>query len=320
MALKMPAAKVTGNYELDSEADSLREMKMDIVDAIVASDAHVVALHGVLCKRLRESSTPKGNEYFDEIGLVSKLPEEWLGSWLCEVSDLRPADIVSIQKFDSDSVLQLFMYATQLPAKLRLPDECRAKRVMVALANHRHELYGRRLRSFRSSSGILPTGQLHFLNRAYKMVWTENRLSELEHISKEKVTIPAHVHIMRDFTYECGYLDSEAKVVKAPMPAMKLCSFWDKKVRVGPYQHEVIGGGKNKIINDLCSKIATQMEKEDRERMAGISNDDIKDKLDQHKTEQRKETMKRAQEAAMTALQAKRSKRAISLSGLATTS
>lgn len=317
LALRFPAAKVTGNYEKDSEADSLREMKMDIVDAIVASDAHVVALHGVLSKRLREMHNPKGTEYFDDISTVGKLPEEWLGSWLCEVSDLRAADIINIQKFDSEAALQLFMYATQLPSKLKLPEECRAKRVMVALANHRHDLYGKRLRAFKASTGIRPTGQLHFLNKAYKMVWTEGRLTELEHISKAKVAIPAHVHIMRDFTYECGYLDSEAKVVKAPMPPMKLSSFWCKKDRLGPWEHEVIGGGKNKSISDLCAKIAVQFEEEDRARMAGVSNEDIKGKLEQQRSEQRKETMKRAQEAAMTALQAKRSKRSISLNGTA---
>lgn len=321
LAARVPAIKTTGNYELDSEAESLREMKMDIIDAIVQSDAHVLALHGVLAKRLRNQGVPKRDDFFDDISVVGRLPDDWMGGWISQVSDLGASDILRIRQFDNEAVLQLFVFATQLPPRLKLPDACRSKRLMVAPANSRHDAYMKRLSTFKAGGGVLPSGQLNFLNKIYRMTWENNRLTSIQYgADGTALTIPSHVHIMRDFEFEMGYLDGEARVVKRPMPAMKLITFWDKRSGPGPHTHDIITGGNNKRIATLVAELDAQIQEADRQRTAGMYHNDIKNQLDEQKSEQRKASMKRAQQAAMVSLAAKRTKRTLSLGGTQATS
>lgn len=143
---KVPAVNSSGKYELDREAESLREMKMDIVGAIVG--AHIVALHGVLARGLRTARVPNGEEFIDDIRVVARLPDDWMVTWIADVSDLNASDIARVSQFETEAVLQLFLSATQLPPRLKLPDACRSKRRMVALANSRRIAYNTRLRAF----------------------------------------------------------------------------------------------------------------------------------------------------------------------------
>lgn len=239
---RLPKAKATGNFLEDSQNEANHVYLKEIISRCQRDGSHICALHSTLMKRVRalkeQNSDP--NECFDPApNFLIKVDDAWVVNWVVEHSDLNLHEVVAIKKFDSEAPLHLFSYATQLLPTTRLAATCRMKAVLGRVAVSRHDVCGQRLFKFKGRGGLGADGRLNWHKvGSYGLVFAGERCTHVVHnATNDRVLVPSHVLIHKDFALLSNWSDQLAEVQKPPLPPFRLSSLWAVQERKGPFFH-----------------------------------------------------------------------------------
>lgn len=177
------------------------------------------------------------DEFWDgDIKLVRRVPDLWWVEWLCDASSghLSKAKIRAIVKRDPEDFEHVIFHCLQLPNGAVLPKPCKRRKVGSRTFTNRARLVGHRLTILQK--GIKDDGKVDWRGHGcYRFAWSpEGRAVEILHQTGNKVAIPEHVNISKEFQLRDNWSDRLANVhldLKPPV-TYTLADFFPE--RIGP--------------------------------------------------------------------------------------
>ena len=266
LAKKVPKPPKTGNKSKDEEANSRRELMMDLISHMQWDGSHILPLYGTLKKRLAESGKPVGEDYFTEVSIVQKLDAAWMEAWVVTNSDFSVEELALAKDADEDAIIYLFIYGCQYQLNLKLSSMCLHKPLMTRMANERHVACGNRLSGLKGKLGWKAESPLvKFKNwGCYKLDFNkENQLSAVTHCATATVKKigEAHRFITKENTRLINnHSDHDACLRMPVVPDIPVVDFFADKEGPKSYMH--YGGGVSKDFNQACKVVEKAIEAE----------------------------------------------------------
>lgn len=221
-AERVPKIRKTGNEQADSTKEAERECMMALIDNMIWDSSHILPLYNLLQKRLASSAIEQGDGYFSKLSTIYALPEDWLATLITSQSEFNSTDIVSMKKYDEESLGLLVYYAMQLSKHLKLPECCSLRAFTLELFKSRMVEVGGRLSGLKEAMGFLPSvGRLNFGKRGcYSLEFNEGGcVTKLVHISGAEVAVNPEVHrVTRQYVLVHNHSDKEAALVLQRSP------------------------------------------------------------------------------------------------------
>lgn len=196
-------------------------------------DIVLVSSQAKKIKLLRTKETERNAsvaEMFTVIGTVRQLDEDIVCQWLCRHSDMTIADVMTAKRFDPDAPWQLYAHATALSLALKLPEILRNVEVWKRWSEARHALMKNCLATFKSSGGLLSSGQLSWMDRTFTMEFdSDEKLTKITHVvSGVGGILPKGIHITVQHDFKNFWSDADAVIKLAHFPGVKALSLFPK--------------------------------------------------------------------------------------------
>lgn len=175
----------------------------------------------------------------------------------------------------------------------------------------------RALANLQGEGGLNKDYSLNLLHRgAYSLVFDERKcISEVRHISGASAQVPKAAHLTTEHVLTDNFDDLASSLVLAPLPPIKLCSFFEKDA--GPYAIPQLAGKHQKNFDSMVSLIFNAWEDTARRAMDTATADSaIVEGVKSLRQEAHHAAMARAREMAKEALSRKKASRCISLAGM----
>ena len=201
-----------------------RDALMLMVDKLVKYPQFILQAQSVIFssdfKIPAEEGALSDESFTERYSTIDKIGKGWLGMWLldrCKKMGVTQADLEKLDKLDSDAIVTMFCWETQLSPKCVFPKMLSSAMIAGNVFATRADDVSPRLDKL--TKGVdFKHGKLNFGSGlgSYEMMFDTVRCTQVMHISGAKAVVPAHVVITRDFSLFDNWSDSEARVELLP--------------------------------------------------------------------------------------------------------
>eukprot|EP00969_Alexandrium_andersonii_P121829 5386462-Alexandrium_andersonii.AAC.1 len=179
LANKVPKVKKSGNADVDARQLADRACFMTVIDACL-KDPSMIATAYAAIQKSKESQvfgidTHDKAVLFDKVTQADRLPSDWVYQFITQHTDLQMSDLVSILKQDPEGPMKIFIFLTEFPSCMRLPQTACNKMVMYNVAHDRIVAIGNRGEKFKEKGHVTADGTLDFkAHGCYKLTFLED--------------------------------------------------------------------------------------------------------------------------------------------------
>lgn len=235
----LPKITKTGNFVLDSEAETKHDSLLYILETLLREPQHIAACETTLRKRMRamqEAGPNDFSEVFQNLTTVRSIDETFRTNFVCSHSDFAAGDLVTALSYDIEATADILEYMLQLPKTFRLSDDCKVKAILNNLFTARCAELGNRGKDLRSSGALAASGRISWEKfGCYKLKFEGNICKHIIHVSGDFVDLMDGAYIDNGFTLAENYSDWSAYVQKKPMAPQRLHVFF-AAAKNGPYR------------------------------------------------------------------------------------
>lgn len=211
MAKRVARPKRTGNLLDDNRAEQEFNAMVFLVDHLAKNPSYVMPMHGHLLNLIRQESMTTHEDFFANATILSKLPEDWVVSFLAEKSALSLRDLARVKAADPEGLRRLFSFGLQLPTGARLPPAMAEKAVAAKALAARCVDVGNRFKNW-NSKRLHADGSLNWLYGCYQLTFENNRATRITHCLGDTAELPDHVVVTPAFTLVDNHCDWSARV------------------------------------------------------------------------------------------------------------
>jgi hypothetical protein len=296
------------------------ELLQQIIGDLKADSRHVLPVYSFIQKRKRGLTADTADQVLGNAAVfaadtLNKLPDEFKVQWIVDHSDLTAQDLLAMLQKDNQSLNYLIQFAVQIAVRMKLPERLKFVECLKRFLHFRYELCGCRLTKIKERGGIVDHVFQMALCGSYTMMWKNGLISEVAHVSGDKVKVEADAHLAVKYNLVDNIDDFACSLVLPPLPPMRLASFFEAK-KSGPWKLTNYVG-KPKELQSTVDEIFTAWEAEARAAMeSGETEEVIVKGLQEHKKKAHQENMDKARDMAKAALTARKAKKSVSLSEL----
>lgn len=228
LAKKVPRPQRTGDHMVDAKRHIDYNCKVAIIDKMEKEPYIIQPLHGLMqshdLKNMASVDVEKGSPWTGNYKHVQSLPRGWMSEYLLARARALGIEafitkqvLADLEVFCSDAIPTLFFFDTQLAPGCAWPPVLNDKYVASRTVIKRSEEVGNRL-AVAVRKGLLSTPkQFDFMKAGcYELLFGENRLQTITHISGALAEVPDHIVVTKQFKLEDNHLDHLARVTLPP--------------------------------------------------------------------------------------------------------
>lgn len=225
-AAQLKPKKRTGNEDDDLANESHFTLLQNSVAHCDKYPGDIVHMHSY-CNKLakkheQEAEAAKTlSKSFATWGTLKSLPEDYLGQWIIEKSDLTASDLERARAHDKDGIYIIASAGSQIPIRFRLPNELNSYQILTTFLDTRFEQAGKRLATFKRDGRLKEDGSLCFINFSFKLTFKaapDTQLEKIGHVLLGEQTVPSPGSwVTTDSDFESFWSDLEATIRIAGM-------------------------------------------------------------------------------------------------------
>lgn len=286
-----------------------------MIDDMVSDHTHILPMYTFLQDRKAAQVSPtefKDAARFDKISTFGSVDDDFRASWITSNSDMSAANIIAAVKKDPAAIDHLCTFACQINCKQKLPQELLNREVCRRVLDARHEACGNRLHDFKKRGGLTATGELNWLKGSYEPKFdNEAKLIGIRHRSGDEVEVDPSLGINMAWTLNSNFDDFAASMSRAPLPPVRLASFFP--LGLGPHKYPNFVG-KPKLLHAFAAEVNDACERSERAARDRVTPAEaVRTALEDHKKSQARSNMAKARIAAKASLDAKKERLRVKL-------
>lgn len=318
-ALRLPAPKSTGDEVADATNQANFESLQEMVSILLQDNSHVPVLYPQLRKRMN-SQASKGD--LDDAMLfkttnpsLKSVEADWLLDFIDSHSDMDVSTLVRAQSADTENLVFLASFATQLPPTMKMPKECQIRPVYRKVLDTRAADCGNRLATFKADGNISASGGISFLHGSYQPTFASNgQLTHIKHISGDTVAVDNSGVNKDHYSLQDNWSDWGAAFVRRPMPPIKCHIFFKTgkhEEAKGPYKVKQFTAS-SKDLNSYTAGVHDEWDRKRKASEEGVATkEEAQVALQALAKEKRQALAEKAREKAAEVVAAKRRRRSL---------
>lgn len=255
LAEKVPATKPSKDQKEQNRRHMIRGAIVKLVDFVMKNPSAAIPLwasvEGDLIADVSARSADKKLD-LSKVTSFGKVPAELLASWLRGLKGGPSQQTLDkMHTADSQILHDIGTLILQLRRSNALPKSLQDDRVLLAFFTLRADEIGKRYVEWFEKCINGQTGEVNWAGKPlYDFEWDdEHFLKSVTHISGEKVDVPSHVRIKKDFQVQNPHSDLEAALVMPPLKQV-VAEFFPKGA--GPWKFDV--DKRSKSLNPLFER------------------------------------------------------------------
>ena len=306
----------SGNFAQESTDSAQEDFIHQILTELFTDTRHILPVMKLINDRKRslEAMDKALDEpMFERLPTFGSLPDETKIEWNVGHSNMGTQTVLRIFKADPFNLDVLIHLATQLPSRMKCPEQLLIIEVCLAVLNWRDEECGGRLKAF-SPAGLLDNSNLNLKEAGcYVLEFnSDNLLEKIKHAGGDSVKVAIGARLSREYQLVNNFDDWQAHLSMPPLPEVYLWKFFEKSM-TGPMKLTNYIGKAAKF-EEKCEEFKVAWEAKVRARVCKTSaSSTVVDSVKAAKQNKSTEQMRRAREKAQQALKAKKAKCSFSL-------
>jgi hypothetical protein len=254
---RLPKPDRSGKPNADQQNDAVHAQLQTIVETCLKDRAHIGPLFNCLSHRLglvRQEVLSDGAARFEVLpasvaSLNSKKNQVFLVNFIIANSDLTLRDLEAAIREDPEALLHVVIFGTGYSPLLKLPEQCIVHDVLTTVMKAGLGNFGlpHRLNGIKTA-GFAKDPKAPWKDMIYSVsLDVDGKFVSVTHNPTSEVADVTRYSMDREWTLEGNYGDMVASFTRPPFPALKICTFFDKKNKKGPWSYgTVFYGGQNK--------------------------------------------------------------------------
>lgn len=304
-AVKLPKFERTGNQIDDEKNKNYWIQLQQMITGCQSNPELVPIVYGKFCEAqqmLAQTGEWQLSEMFSPLpkNLYSS-PDEVVFEFLVKNSDLQADHLGAIQKRDPKGPHKILLGMIQLPSTLKLEGDMVCRGFINFLCKDRYELCGRRMHNLKGC-GNYADGQVFWADcGSYQCDFADNKLIKVQHRSSgDSVDIdPLELYVTTRWQMIDNWSDMNAHFTFGGQPGLKLA----RDPATGPWKVPHFTGIKQPALQSWVNDAMVRF-LEAREAVSGKrGQDDVRQKVNELRTERKKEVIEKAKIAAKAAFQ-----------------
>lgn len=221
---RLPKVARTGDMVKDQERTNIRTAYSYILATLWKHPGIILSTQGFVQERLRvESEAATGDEFqtLTSLAALSKTDARWFANFISRHPKLSVDDLQSAASYDTGALLHLMTFLTGMSMTMKLPQECRAKRILQAYLDARVNNFGGKHRGGLlevEGGAVDKTGAIKWwLCGVYQLQWSESNVGTVIHRpTGATAKVPPTVLLASGFTLQGNHSDMTAMVALGP--------------------------------------------------------------------------------------------------------
>lgn len=248
LVARVPKAGRTGDMIRDQEKNTMRSAYVNVLELLWQHPKLILQTQGFVQETLRKTAdAPKSADEFDELTSIAALAKSdaaWLAHWVSKQTKISCEVLQKCVSYDDCSLLHIFLLLTNMSTSMKLPAECKNKRVLTCVLDKRVEELQSRGKYFDNEGDF-------FVNRdgsirwpqvgCYRIKWSDKGVAtEMTYWpTQETVAIPETITITPAYMMTANWCPASAMVALGP-GKYKCADFFKKKT--GPWKESLWTG------------------------------------------------------------------------------